>query len=254
MIPTGVSQFQQKAELNARTVGFDRQSRKSDAEINTEQNDQVSLGSSSDLNKGQFQLLGPDGKPYNPNKQNIVGPDGKACDENGQINGQLAGLDGKPYDQNNLIVGSDGKPVASQEAQTFQPPRNININNPNVVAAMGNPDFQEYSRISPSAATTLLQLVDAGKLTPDQFKQILEKDKARRDVELTLLKHEESERIAIRDGLITIEEMRAKAEMDRLKKQMDFFEYMNKTWADMRNKRAATNFSIAESISKTFYG
>ena len=128
------------------------------------------------------------------------------------------------------------------------------MNNPNVIAAMGNPDFQEYSKVSPSAASTLLQLVDAGKITPDQFKQILEKDKARRDVELTLLKHEESERIAVRDALYSIEEMRAKAEMDRLKKQMDFFEYMTKTFSDMRNKRAATNFSIAESLSKTFYG
>jgi len=250
MIPTGINQFQQKAELNARTVGFDRQARKSEAELNTEQNDQVSLGSGSELNKGQFQILGPDGKPYNPNKQSILGPDGKVYDGNDQISSQLAGLDGKTAEA--AVEGATVNPFASQ--QTFQPPKNINMNNPNVVAAMGNPDFQEYSKVSPSAASTLLQLVDAGKITPDQFKQILEKDKARRDVELTLLKHEESERIAVRDALYSIEEMRAKAEMDRLKKQMDFFEYMNKTWSDMRNKRAATNFSIAESISKTFYG
>ncbi len=250
MIPTGINQFQQKAELNARTVGFDRQSRKSEAELNTEQNDQVSLGSGSELNKGQFQLLGPDGKPYSPNKQSILGPDGKVYDGNDQISSQLAGLDGKSAES--VVEGATVNPFAAQ--QTFQPPKNINMNNPNVIAAMGNPDFQEYSKVSPSAASTLLQLVDAGKITPDQFKQILEKDKARRDVELTLLKHEESERIAVRDALYSIEEMRAKAEMDRLKKQMDFFEYMNKTFSDMRNKRAATNFAIAESQSKVFYG
>ena len=69
-----------------------------------------------------------------------------------------------------------------------------------------------------------------------------------------MLFRSESERIAVRDALYSIEEMRAKAEMDRLKKTMDFFEYMTKTFSDMRVKRAATNFSIAESLSKTFYG
>ncbi|MEQ8192365.1 MAG: hypothetical protein ABRQ39_30645, partial [Candidatus Eremiobacterota bacterium] len=239
------------AELNARTVGFDRQARKTDSEINREQNDQVSLGSGSELNKGQFMFVGADGKPYDPSKQGLLGADGKPYDPAKQ---SILGADGKPYESNNVTVEANVNPFASQETQTFQPPKNININNPNVVAAMSNPDFQEYSKVSPSAASTLLQLVDAGKITPDQFKQILEKDKARRDVELTLLKHEESERIAVRDALYSIEEMRAKAEMDRLKKTMDFFEYMTKTFSDMRVKRAATNFSIAESLSKTFYG
>ncbi|HPZ07017.1 MAG TPA: hypothetical protein PL110_02805 [Candidatus Eremiobacteraeota bacterium] len=223
--------FQRTAEANANQVGFNRLARKNNEELKNELltgEDKVSLGEKRD----EQQVLVPGKESMQPGMKVFV-PDQEVMPEEIQI----PGPDGKPtystqitpQPSQQVVSGPDGQPVTGQQSPAQQ---------------------QVPGSMSPQTYAYLQQLVDSGKMTPEQLQKILDKDKARRDMQMTMLKHEETERLAVRDALDAIQEQAVKAEVDRMKRRWALLDYIKQAIFDIWTKRSATNQAIADSRAK----
>jgi hypothetical protein len=243
------SQFQKTAETNASGVGLNRQLKKGDDELKLQQgNDLVSLGSQPDADFLKAM-------PQNLGTQKQGTSDGKVSDDTSQppqispevaqqlYQAEQAGT--LTADQLQKALGLNGT-IDSKSAP-------VNPNNPSVAKALADPQFQQFSQLSPGVANHLLQLIDSGNLSSDQLQNILTADSARRDMELSLLKYEETERQAIRDTLLGMEQQRAQAEMDRMKNYMAFTDYLRQGYASIWASRMKTTQAISDICSK-FWG
>ncbi len=108
--------------------------------------------------------------------------------------------------------------------------------------------------LSEEGKKSLIEYIKVNNLSKSDVKAILKKDEDWRDIEEMVCEYFAKEREEAQDFCLNMWIEREKSAQNRLKSIKAFYDYMNKSCAEIWTHRAKTNQDINDMIYKTFYG
>ena len=222
-------QFVKNAQLNATHTGLTKQVKKNEGEVKSEQvhnqnQDKVSVGD------------------YQQNATHIGMGQTMGKKTTGAEEKKMVDAQGRPVDKETgrIIDPNTGQPAQMPGQQTMIDPRTGQPGNISDIAGSIHPSLQE--------------LVNSGHLSKEDLTNILALDTQRREEEMMVKQHEQSEKEAMKDCWLNMWLQAQQAEKERMKTFMAYMDAIRTIDAQIAANRAATNKAINDTMNAALFG